>query len=259
MARRRSSSRHHRRRGRFTFLYKVLSMLVVCGAIIAALTLFFRVDTVVATGQERYSAQEICDASGVKTGDNLYLLNKYDVVSRIQKALPYIEEIRINRKLPDTLLIEVTECAKPLAVIQDGSAWLVSTRGMIVEQKAAGEAEGYGVITGCELLSPSVGTRIALATEHAQQQESLLSLLAALKDAGMLEKVDGIRLEDLSVLYMDYDGRFTVKLPYGADYDFKLRALKTYLEDTGVIQDNMTGTFDMHTDEDQTYFKPNVR
>ena len=258
MARRRSSSRHHRR-GRFSFLYKVLSMLVICGAIIAALTLFFRVENVVTTGQVRYSAEEICTASGVETGDNLYLLNKYDVVSRIQESLPYIEDTRINRKLPETLLIDVTECAKPLAIVQDGSAWLVSTRGKIVDQRPASEAADYGVISGCALLTPSVGTKLALATEYAQQQESLLSLLAELKDAGMLEKVDGIRLDDLSTLYLDYDGRFTVKLPYGADYAFKLRALRTYLEDTGVIQDNMTGTFDMQTDEDQTYFKPNVR
>ena len=258
MARRRNSSRHHRR-GRFAFLYKLLSILVICGAVIAALTLFFRVDTVVATGQQRYTAEEIRAASGVESGDNLYLLNKYDVVSRIQEALPYIEDIRINRKLPDTLLIEVTECAQPLAVVQDGSAWLISTRGKIVDQLPAGEAEGYGVISGCELLSPSVGTKMALATEYALQQQSLEGLLTALQEAGMLEKVDGIRLEDLSTLYMDYNGRFTVKLPYGADYAFKLRALKAYLEDTGVIQDNMTGTFDMQTDEDQTYFKPNVR
>ena len=258
MARRRNSSRH-RRRGRFAFLYKVLSMLVVCGAVVAALTLFFRVETMEITGLERYSAEEVSDASGVQTGDNLYLLNKYDVVSRIQEALPYVEQIRINRRLPDTLVIEVTECAEPLAIVQDGSAWLVSTKGKIVDQKSAGEAGNYGVISGCALLTPSVGTKLALATEYAQQQESLLSLMGALEEAEMLEKVDGIRLEDLATLYMDYDGRFTVKLPYGADYAFKLRALKSYLEDTGVIQDNMTGTFDMQTNEDETYFKPNVR
>ena len=258
MARRRSSSRHHRR-GRFAFLYKVLSMLVVCGAIIAALTLFFRVETMEITGLERYTAEEVKTASGVQTGDNLYLLNKYDVVSRIQEALPYIEDIRINRELPDTLCIEVSECAEPLAIVQDGSAWLVSTRGKIVDQRPAGEAENYGVISGCALLTPSVGTKLALATEYAQQQESLLRLLAALEEAGMLEKVDAIRLEDLATLYMDYDGRFTVKLPYGADYAFKLRALRTYIEDTGYIQDNMTGTFDMQTDEERTYFKQNVR
>ena len=258
MARRRNSSRHHRR-GRFTFLYKLLSILVICGVVILALTLFFRVDTVVATGQIRYTTDEIREASGVKEGDNLYLLNKYDVSNRIRRELPYVEDIRINRKLPDTLVIEITECAAPLAIVQEGIAWMVSTRGQIVDQLTEEEAAGYGQITGCELLSPSVGTKIALATEYSLKEDSLLALLAELKDADMLDRVDGIRLDDLSTLYLDYDGRFTVKLPYGADYEFKMRAFKSYLEDTGVIQDNMTGTFDMQTDEDQTYFKPNVR
>ena len=259
MAKRRNPARHHRR-GRFVFLYKVLSMLVICGAIIAALTLFFRVDTVVATGQERYSPQEVCEASGVVSGDNLLLFNKYEVAGAIISQLPYIEEVRIDRKLPDTLLIEVKECAKPMAILQDGKAWLVSTKGKIVDCISTDEArEDYGIISGCRLLDPAVGTKMALATEYSAQQDSLLELLAALKDQGVLEKVDGTRLDDLSTLYMDYDGRFTVKLPYGADYAFKLRALRTYIEDTGYIQDNMTGTFDMQSDEDNTYFKQNVR
>ena len=62
MARRRNSSRHHRR-GRFTFLYKLLSILVICGVVILALTLFFRVDTVVATGQIRYTTEGIAVAN----------------------------------------------------------------------------------------------------------------------------------------------------------------------------------------------------
>ena len=97
-----------------------------------------------------------------------------------------------------------------------------------------------------------------LSTEYAAQQQSLLDLMAALREAGMMAQVDGIRLGDLSTLYLDYSGRFTVKLPYGADYDFKMMALRSYLAED-VIQDNMTGTFDMQTDEDETYFKPNVR
>ena len=103
MARRRHSGR--RRRGSLSFLYKLLSMLVICGAIVAALTLFFRVNTVVVSGQQRYTQQQILAASGIQTGDNLFLLNKYDVANQIIGELPYIETIRINRKLPDTLLV----------------------------------------------------------------------------------------------------------------------------------------------------------
>ena len=97
------------------------TMGVICGAIVAALTLFFRVDTVVVTGLSRYTAQEVQDAAGIRDGDNLLLFNKYDMAPRIVSALPYIEEVRINRKLPDTLLIEARECRRPFALVQGGS------------------------------------------------------------------------------------------------------------------------------------------
>lgn len=156
MARRRHSNR--RRRGSFGFLYKLLSTLVICGVIVAALTLFFRVDTIVVTGEEKYTAEEIIAATGVERGDNLFLLNKRDVDSSIKKALPYVEDTRINKKLPDVLLVEIVkECRTPLAVVQDGSAWLVSARGMIVEQLPAAEASACGVIDGCNAAVPLRG------------------------------------------------------------------------------------------------------
>ena len=251
MARRRHSNRRHR--GGFSVLYKLLSILII-----VALTLFFRVDTIVVSGQERYTSQEIQDATGIAQGDNLFLLNKYDVAQNIVKALPYVEEIRISRKLPDTLLIEVRECGTPLALVQDGSAWLISPGGKIVEQKSAAEVGDSGIIDGCKLLAPSVGTPLALATEYADQQTSLLELLAALEDAGMLKQVDAIHLDDAGKVIMDYAGRFTVEMPYNADYAMKLKALRLSLE-SGKIQDNMTGTFDLMQENGDAYFRPNTR
>ena len=78
MARKRYGSRR-RRRGRFTFLYKLLSVLIICAAIVAALTLFFKVETIEVMGESRYSEATILEAAGVSVGDNLYLLNKYTV------------------------------------------------------------------------------------------------------------------------------------------------------------------------------------
>ena len=253
MARRRHSNRWHRG-GSFGFLYKVLSMLVICGAIIAALTLFFRVGTIVVTGQERYTEAEVVAATGVEQDDNLFLLNKYTVANNILAELPYIEEIRINRKLPDTLLIEVKECGDPLAVIQDGFAWLVSPGGKIVEQRSASQAGDYPVISGCQLLAPTVGTPMALATEYAAQQQSLLDLLDALEQAGMMDQVEGIRLDDLSVLVMEYGGRFTVEMPYGADYPRKLRALQSVIDK---LETNQTGTVELTWDNGEVHFIEN--
>ena len=257
MARRKHSKRR-RGRGGFGFLYKLLSVLLICAAILVAMTLFFRVDEIVVTGQKRYTAEEIRAASGVELGSNLYVLNKYDIVRAILGQLPYIEDIRINRKLPDTLLIEVHESGRPFALVQDGSAWLVSSGGKIVEQLPEKETGQYGRISGCELLAPSVGTNIALATEYAAQETSLLALLEALDAAGLTENVDGIRMDDLSCINMDYIGRFTVRMDYGADYDFELKKLTKTLE-SDKIQSNMTGTIDLRLDSERIYLIQNVR
>ena len=257
MARRRHSKRR-RGRGSYAFLYKLLSVLLICAAIIAAMTLFFRVNEIVVTGQKRYTAEEIQEASGVELGSNMYLLNKYDVYRSIAGKLPYIEDIRVNRKLPDTLLIEVREGGRPFALVQDGSAWLISASGRIVEQMPEGQAGGYGLISGCELLAPSVGASIALATEYAAKQSSLLDLLKALDDAGLTENVDGIRLDDLGYLKLDYIGRFTVRMPYGADYEWKLETLTQVLE-SEEIQSNMTGTIDMQLKDEKVFVIPNER
>ena len=257
MARRKHTKRR-RGRGSFGFLYKLLSVLLICGAIIAAMTLFFRVDNIVVTGQKRYTAEEIQAASGVELGSNMYLLNKYDVVRAITGELPYIEDIRVNRKLPDTLLIEVRESGRPFALVQDGSAWLISAGGKIVEQLPGGKAGQYGIISGCELLAPSVGTSLALATEYASQQASLLALLEALDNAGLTENVDGIRLDELSYLKMDYVGRFTVRMAYGADYEWELKKLTATLADEK-IQSNMTGTIDLRLESDRVFLIPGER
>ena len=255
MARRR---RKKRRRGGGGFLYKLLSVLLICVAIILALTLFFRVDTIEIHGQVRYTEEEIREASGIKPGENLYLLNKNDVAARIIESLPYIENIHPYRKLPDTLVIEVTECGKPLAVVQDSGAWLISPHGKVVGRVEESEAVDYGTVTGCTLLAPSIGTSIALATEYGAQQTSLIDLMTALESAGLLEEVDSIHLEDLSYLTMDYGGRFTVRLAYSADYDWELQKLVKALS-KDAIQSNMTGTFDLQLDSQHVYFIPNVR
>jgi len=57
---------------------------------------------------------------------------------------------------------------------------------------------------------------------------------------------------------MDYAGRFTVELPYEADYGYKLRFLQEVLAQEE-IQDNMTGTFVMTRDDGRVNFIQNVR
>lgn len=246
MARKRYGSRR-RRRGRFTFLYKLLSVLIICAAIVAALTLFFKVENIEVIGESRYSEATILEAAGVSVGDNLYLLNKYTVSSNIYQQCPYVQDVRINRQPPDTLVIEVTECSAVAAIAQNGSYWLISSQGKIVEKKTSSDLPR---VDGCVLVDPAVGSWVEMEEENDKTE--LCALLAALEDAGVMDQMGGIHLDDAGTVVMDYADRFTVELPRGADYAKKLYQLNSAISQ---LETNETGTFDMN-DEEKTFFIP---
>lgn len=244
MARKRNSSRRHRGGG-LGFFYKLLTVLAICAVIVVAMTLFFKANTIVVSGNSRYTDQEVLDASGIKAGDNLFLLNKYAADQHMREQLPYLDDIHISKKFPDTLLIDVTEFTTIFALEQEGTVWLISDTGKIVDTCAPEEAEGLPSIDGCELLAPSVGTYIELSTERESHQESLLALIKALKAADGVEQVSAIHLASSTELSMDYAGRFTVKMTYGADYDKMLLFVKTVMD---TLETNETGIIDLTTE-----------
>ena len=99
MARRRRNRRY--RRSRLTVPFRILSFFLICGAILAALLLFFKVQTVTVAGNSRYTQEEILAVTDIQEGENLFLINKYAVASAITGQLPYVEAVQIRRSLPD--------------------------------------------------------------------------------------------------------------------------------------------------------------
>ena len=73
----------------------------------AGYIVFFKVERIEVEGAERYTVEQVTEASGVTIGENLFLINKFSVINRIFKALPYMDEIMIRSKLPDLSLIHI--------------------------------------------------------------------------------------------------------------------------------------------------------
>ena len=247
MARKRGSKR--RRRGRFSFLYKLLAVLATCAVIVVALTLFFRVEDIRVSGNIRYTEEDIRNATGVELGSNMYLLNKFEVQRRMREELPYIDSVQIRRALPDKLIITVTECGDVYAVTQDNIGWVFRSSGRIVDLMESHAARYLPQVYGCQLLAPSLGTKIQIEVSEEDQsnrQESLLALLKAAESAGEVGRISGYHLEEKNVLSIDYAGRFEVRMPYGADYTYMLTYLGMVMAqldsgETGIIDLTIPG------------------
>ena len=87
------SRTRRRSRGRFGPLFKLLCVVAVIVALTVGATVFFRVETVTVTGNQRYTEEEIVAASGIQLGDNLYSLNKV----RIDRNLRRLRRVASKR------------------------------------------------------------------------------------------------------------------------------------------------------------------
>ena len=94
---------------------------------------------------------------------------------------------------------------------------------------------------------------MSFALELQNRQESLFALLTALESAELTGAVRAIHLGDPTVLSMDYTERFTVEMPYGADYPRLLRYLTLVIEE---LETNLTGVIDL-TRDGEPHFCPN--
>ncbi len=185
------------------------------------------------------------DASGIHVGDNLFLMDKYEVASRIHSTLNYVETVQISRHLPSTLRITVTECKATVAVEQEEVAFLISGSGKIVDTVSIDSAGEYALVTGLALEKPQLGKTIQADKENEKGCQTLLQLLDRLYKKDMLSDVQAIHLEDASHITIRYLDRFNVIIPWGADMDYKLNYLLAVVEK---LEDNERGTINMTQD-----------
>ena len=290
-ARNSHSRRKRRNRGRFSFLFKVLSILAVVAALTLGATVFFQLEEVVVSGNSRYTAQEIEAASGLHMGDNLFRINKNQIKKDIQQKLPYVDEVDIKRHLPSTIVITVKEWdavarvePTPLpenatapaedsngesggsdtgdgsqAPDQSGTAqdqttdqtWLISVKGKLLEPATADSTAI--LVSGLSALSPRAGTYLAVPQEQQDKLDALLQLLAALEEQDCMAAVSQIDLTGSTQIRMFYRGRFWVKLPMSCDFSYKLRALETVAPDWEGYD---KGTFDLTQKDYTVVFSP---
>ena len=188
----------------------------------AALSLFFKAEQIFVTGTSRYSQQQVLQASGIRQGGNLFLLNKHQAAASITEQLPYVESVRIRRQLPNALHIEITECAHPL-----------------IDKLQPGQGESYPLVTGLTLTSPQLN-QLAVP-DNADKWDTLRQLWQQLLSKDMAGSVQSIDLEDPSRITLRYLDRFDVVLKKDDDFDYRLNYLAAVIgrldgSDQGTIQ-----------------------
>jgi cell division protein FtsQ len=198
----------------------------VTASVVATIAIFFRINRIRIKGNERYTAEEIRVASGVETGDNLLIFNKFKATSNIFGKLPYIDEIRMLKDLPDTLVIEVRE-TRPVAYITgNGGFWLISPKGKLLEFLAAAPATDLIEVRGATPVSPEAGKPADFGPEDTARFNAMVDTLLTIDGEGIAADVDSLDVSRVYDIEIGYLGRFRVRLGMPENLSYKLRFLR---------------------------------
>lgn len=169
------------------FLVRIATVVAVVMAVVLGMSIFFKTERIEIAGADKYTIAQIEEASKIMKGSNLLTLNKAQIAGRILKELPYISEIRIGIRLPDTVVIEVKESAVAYAAQSgDNGWWLISCEGKVLEKIDASVSQSNARMIGVRLESPKIGEK-AVALEEAPQGETPVTVYARERLAAALE------------------------------------------------------------------------
>jgi cell division protein FtsQ len=230
-----------------------LTFFLVIVAIIFIMSVFFKVSRIEVEGNSIYTDDEIIEASGITTGDNLFFINGIAAGSRVAVKLPYIDSVQINRGLPNLVTIKVTESKAVGYVTVDDELWSVSSDGKFLSEISEDDSEYIASISGISVSDPATGEHIKAASGEESKLAYLTDILYQIQARGMYGKVTAIDMSDVSNPTFEYDSRFLVKLGAMDDTEYKFGKL---LSAVNQLTADDAGTLDLSTG-DNVVFNPN--
>ncbi len=228
----------------------LLSLLVVGIGLALVLTLFFKIETVQIKGAKVYSDKVILEEGGIEIGDNLFSINEDSFNEDISKKLPFIKSVKIERKLPDTLILNITS-AKEVAAIEKGSGFiLLDETGKVLDTNSTMLKEGVAVVSGIAPKQAKEGEKIALKTEELTN--TFITALNSIRSSDF-KLITEIILEKNGEVSMMYDDRIKVKLGSTVNIDKKIERAKAAIDKENEINPYSEGVLDLKT-EPYAYF-----
>ncbi len=204
----RDVGRHRRRR--LNVLLALVALVV--WSLVGVRSSLVDVDRVQVDGSQRTPPEVIRDAVGIAPGDPMVGLDLGEG-SRAAAALPWLDEVRVQRMWPGTVRIVVTE-RRAVAAVRARSGWVL----LDAEGRALAEVEDQPALVALE------GRRdVTPGDDLGADDRALLATVAELPDALRSEVVGADR--DDRGLRLDLRGGWSAVLGDGRDLDPKSEAV----------------------------------
>lgn len=227
----------------------IFLVLVIVSVIVYLVSPFFYFSNTVILGETSFKEEELISLSKIDQQKNIYLIDTKTAQANIEKN-PYINDITIKRKFPETLVFSVNERIPAAALPLSAGFAVIDEEGnaLKIEQDITGLS--YPIISGISVSKVSLGEKIPVKDQ--EQFSFILKMLSYSQNARLLQSISDINLSKLDDIKMTTTSGIKVLLGDGEDMNYKMLMLNQILVDLysrGVT----SGTVDMRFKSNPVY------
>lgn len=280
------SPRKHKKLSSYLFYYIIFAVFAVTVICVLSTTVLFNIDKITVTGETRYEDKEVIYESGVQEGQNLITLDGSAVEKRLIGALPYVDEVKVHKRMPTGLEIELTPAEAAVVVNKGSSYYLVSKNGRIMDTSLKKPDSKYITVYGFDpeyaadgdfLTVTDEGNRNYLAkllkcvkqysgnyedsdSSASRKYSIMFSLLEDCAAVGIADKIVSIDISNIYNITLNYDNVLTLELGEYVEAQFKLTVAKNLI-DSGEFDDGRQGVLKLSqvtgsSDDMQAHYIP---
>ena len=248
-------------RKRRKFVFRIIKWLMLLGIIIggiifALLSPIFNIKEISVSGNAQISSQTIISLSSLTIDQNIFNFRTSEIVDNI-KENAYIDSVKVSRKFPDTVDIEVEERVTTFMLVYGNAYVYINNQGYILE--ITSEKGDYPILTGFKTPTNQLVAGNRLTEEDLEKLNDVLKIMEATSSGeNKIENlITEINISDSSnyILTLSKEKK-QVYLGDVTDLSTKVLWLNQFIErekkNEGIIYLNM------NLNEDMPYFRESV-
>lgn len=184
-----------KRNKKIKFVLKTFLLLgiIVGGIVFAMISPIFNVKDIQVFNNEQVSSETIISLSELKTEENIFRFSSSKTAKKI-KENAYIENVKIHRKIPSTIQIEIEEREHSYSVDFLGKYAYINKQGYILE--IVEDSKQKLILQGIATSEEQVVVGNRLNEEDLQKLEDVIKIMNAAKEYDLDTKVTSIDISD---------------------------------------------------------------
>lgn len=189
-------------------IIKILSILaIICaGIVFLLLSPEFNIDNINVIGNSTLETQNILNLANIQEGENILSFSKRKVISNIMEN-PYVEQVKIKRKFPNTIDITVKERKKAFNIQNESEYIYIDNKGYILE--ISNEKSENPILKGITINEETLKEGNRLMQEDLDKLEEVWKIFDVLSNNDLVSLVTQIDVNNVNdcILIMETEGK----------------------------------------------------